>query len=110
MISDHDGTAEKMRKAFNFKDALAIHQAGGCFLHFLTVLQQLSPARDFNDMATALRNQFMQGFMDADLVHVVLNSVPPGDAKAVGAFRTAWQKARDGFSLTIIGSAGTDSV
>ena len=89
LIADHDGTAEQLRKAFGFKDAMLIHQAGGCFLHFLSVLQRMSPANSFNDARDRLMDQFMKGFMDADLLHVLSSSVPPGDIKSVGSFRTA---------------------
>ena len=36
----------------------------------------------------SLRDQFAQGFMDGDLLHVITTSVPPADIKAIGSFRT----------------------
>ena len=87
LIQDHDNTAEQLRKAFNFKEATVIHQAAGCFLHFLSVLQTLAPAAEFEKMRTELLNQFMQGFMDADLCHALSAQVPPGDIKSIASFR-----------------------
>ena len=88
LIGDHDNTAPQMRKPFSLKDATAVHQAGGCFLHFLSVLQRMAPTTLFREAEKSLRDQFSQGFMDGDLLHVITSSVPPGDIKAVGSFRT----------------------
>lgn len=87
LIRDHDNTAPQLRKAFSFKDALAVHQAGGAFLHFLSVLQKMAPAALYTQAEVSLRDQFSQGFMDADLLHVITTGVPPGDIKSVGSFR-----------------------
>lgn len=87
LIRDHDNTAEQLRKAFTFKDALAVHQAAGCLLHFLGLLESMVPSGEFGKMRAELLNQFMQGFMDADLCHVLSAQVPPGDIKSVAAFR-----------------------
>ncbi|CAK9096397.1 FO synthase subunit 1, partial [Durusdinium trenchii] len=102
LIRDHDNTAPQLRKAFSFKDALAVHQAGGAFLHFLSVLQKMAPAALYTQAEVSLRDQFSQGFMDADLLHVITTGVPPGDIKSVGSFRpfvakieTAVQDAED---------------
>ena len=88
LIGDHDNTAPQMRKPFSLKDAMAIHQAGGCFLHFLAILQKMAPATMFKEAEKSLRDQFAQGFMDGDLLHVITTSVPPADIKAIGSFRT----------------------
>ena len=92
LIADHDSTAEQMRKPFTFKDAMSLHQAGGCFLHFLAILKKMSPASSFDDARAKLEDQFMKGFMDADLLHVLSSSVPPADIKSIGSFRTAKPK------------------
>ena len=89
LVSDHDNTAEKMRKAFSFKDAQTIHQAAGAFLHCLAVLEKMAPASSFPEAKGSLMNQFMQGFMDADLLHMLTETVPPSDIKSVSSFRPA---------------------
>ena len=87
LIRDHDNCAEQMRKAFSFKDALEVHQAAGCFLHFISELKKIAPPERFQQARDGLMEQFMQGFMDADLCHVLSSQVPPGDIKSVSAFR-----------------------
>lgn len=89
LVSDHDNTAEKMRKAFSFKDAQMIHQAAGAFLHCLAVMEKMAPAGSFHEAKGNLMNQFTQGFMDADLLHMLSETVPPSDIKCVSSFRPA---------------------
>ena len=38
-------------------------------------------------MATQLKQQFMYGYMDGDIMHVLETEVPPGQLAAVSAFR-----------------------
>ena len=87
LIADHDGKAEGLRKGINFRDALTLHQSAGCFLHFLKVLEKQAPSKIFQESKDHLINQFLSGFMDGDLTHVVASTVPPGDIKSVTSFR-----------------------
>ena len=72
--SDHDATPPPMRKAFTF-------------LHFLSQLQKLSPPAAFEEAEKSLRTQFMLGYMDPDLSHVLESQFPPGDVSSIAAFR-----------------------
>lgn len=87
ILGDWDKTAAPLRKALAYKDAVALHQATGAFLHFVAVLQSSFPAKDFKDASDSLLAQFMEGFLDPDLIHAMSVQVPPGDIRAVGAFR-----------------------
>ena len=87
VIGDFDRMAPGLRKAINFKDAQAVHSAAGCFLHFLRILKQMAPAAFYDECRESLHSQFMQGFLDPDLCHVLTVQVPPGDMKGLSAFR-----------------------
>ncbi|CAK9036023.1 unnamed protein product [Durusdinium trenchii] len=87
ILGDWDKTAAPLRKALAYKDAVALRQATGAFLHFVAVLQSSFPAKDFKDASDSLLAQFMEGFLDPDLIHAMSVQVPPGDIRAVGAFR-----------------------
>ena len=84
----HDATSLPLRKAPTFKEALKIHQACGCFLFFLQKFKAIVPEKELAEMERGLRSQFMSGFLDGDLLHVLEEQVPlSADIKAVGAFR-----------------------
>lgn len=85
--SDHDATPPPMRKAFTFAQGLAKLQVCGAFLHFLSQLQKLSPPAAFEEAEKSLRTQFMLGYMDPDLSHVLESQFPPGDVSSIAAFR-----------------------
>ncbi|CAK9064704.1 FO synthase subunit 1 [Durusdinium trenchii] len=87
LCHDWDSQSEKMRKATSFKDARNVHITTGIFLHMLELLQQKAPASDFQDFEKHLTEIFMCGLMDAELLHIAEQSVPPADLMAVGAFR-----------------------
>ena len=87
MIADHDLTSLALRRPLNFRDACNLHQAAGCFIHFLSILEKMMPAQLFPESKQALESQFMQAFMDGDLLHVISDQVPPGDVESVQAFR-----------------------
>lgn len=88
IIADFDHTAQPLRKALSFRDALSKHQACGGFLHFLKALERIAPASDFQTMKDDLLRQFQYGYLDPDILHSLENQVPPGDIGAVSAFRT----------------------
>ena len=87
LIRDYDNTAPPMRQAVTYKLAVAKHQACGAFLHFLAILQKMSPPSLFEEAKASLEAQFTMGFLDPDLCHILDTQVPPGDIKALGAFR-----------------------
>ena len=84
---EHDTTFVDSRKALSFKDGLKLHQVAGLFLTMLAKLELVAPSRDFPAMRSGLLDQFMHGYLDADLQHVLEQSVPPGDPNSIGGFR-----------------------
>ncbi|CAE7315755.1 unnamed protein product, partial [Symbiodinium sp. CCMP2456] len=93
MNFDYDNTPPTMRKAMcNHCVMLQIQKATG-FLHWLRLLEMEAPAKDYDTMATQLKQQFMYGFMDGDIVHILETEVPPGELAAV-PFASQIQKAQ----------------
>lgn len=88
LIGDFDKCAPAMRKALNYKDGVALHQAAGSFLHFLAMLERQLPPSFFSETRDSLTKQFHLGFLDSDLQHQILTQVPPGDPRSIHAFRT----------------------
>ncbi|CAE7945690.1 unnamed protein product [Symbiodinium sp. KB8] len=87
MSFDYDNTPPTMRKAMcNQCVMLQIQKATG-FLHWLHLLEKEAPSKDYDTMATQLKQQFMYGYMDGDIMHVLETEVPPGQLAAVSAFR-----------------------
>lgn len=86
--SDFDRTPAALRKACNFRDALAKHQCCAMFIHFLNCFQRIAPPAEFNIAKENLQGQFMSGLLDFDLSHAVESQVPPGDISAVAGFRS----------------------
>ena len=76
-----------MRSAWTFRATLPVHQACGLFLHFLFLLQSRVPEEVQVQSKGRLRELFLQGYMDAEIEHVLVNTVPPGDLRNITAFR-----------------------
>ena len=87
LVGDWDNSAPSLRKAWNFKDAIVLHQCTGAFLHFQHLLERGFPAKLWPQAKATLTTQFLQGFMDPDLLHAMSTTVPPGDAKSIGSMR-----------------------
>ena len=85
--TDHDRTPPTLRRSVTEKQAVVKHQACGCFLHFLRIYERLCPSTEYGEAAESLTSQFMSGFLDPDLGHVLEATVPPGDPSSVAAFR-----------------------
>ena len=85
--TDHDRTPPSLRSSVTEKQAIAKHQACACFLHFLNVFERACPPTEYPEAAESLTSQFMSGYLDPDLGHILETSVPPGDLAAVAAFR-----------------------
>ena len=81
------GGSEFDLEAPSFRDTMAKHAACGGFLHFLAELEKIAPAGQFQQMAAHLQHQFEFGYIDADLLHALETSVPPGKLGDVSAFR-----------------------
>lgn len=87
VIGDWDRKPPNQRRPLLYKDGLNLHQASGAFIHYLDTLERGFPAKQFPDVAASLRGQFLEGYLDPDLLHSLNQSVPPGDMKSVGSFR-----------------------
>ena len=75
------------RAATSFKEGMRIHPSCVLFIPMLERLEALAPSKDFQSMKQGLMEQFMHAYLDADLAHVIENSVPPADLSTIGAFR-----------------------
>ena len=84
---DFDQTPDSLRKPCNYKDGVDKHRCCAAFMHYLEILQRMSPPSEFATARDSLREQFLSGLMDLDLLHSVQSQVPPGDIKSVSAFR-----------------------
>ncbi|CAJ1371839.1 unnamed protein product [Effrenium voratum] len=89
---DWDKQAPSMRSAWTFRATLPVHQACGLFLHFLFLLQSRVPEEVQVQSKGRLRELFLQGYMDAEIEHVLVNTVPPGDLRNITAFRDVTSK------------------
>lgn len=90
VILEHDSVHEPLRKALSLPNAIKLHQASGAFLFLLDKLEAMAPAGAFEKMKESLFQQFRSGMMDADLQHVLENSVPANaELTSVTAFRHA---------------------
>ena len=78
-----------MRKSPSLREAVSLHQSCALFLHFLKILEVSLPSSEFPAAKEKLNASFLLGVLDADLITIGENAVPPGDIKAIGAFRTA---------------------
>lgn len=87
VIGDWDKKPANQRKPLLYKDAINLHQASGAFIHYHDALERGFPAKAFPDASTSLRAQFLEGYLDPDLLHSLNTSVPPGDMKSIGSFR-----------------------
>ena len=84
---EHDTNFPEQRKPLTFAQASKLHQCCGLFLYFLARLRDIAPSKDFGNMETSLLDQFMHGYLDGDLAHVLESMVPPGDLAAIASFR-----------------------
>lgn len=89
LCSDWDNLAAGMRKCWTYKDAVLLHTACGMFLHMDNLLRAKAPASEYNAASGKLLEQFMCGIMDAELIHVAENGVPPGNIQDVSYFRSS---------------------
>ena len=77
----------RFSQAATHKEAMQKHVCAGLFLHFVGQLKLHASPSAFEHMLKHLKHQFLLGLMDADLLHVCENQVPPATLNDVGAFR-----------------------
>lgn len=100
IINTFDTTAEQLRSALTYKDAVKLHQSCGALLFFMDKLEKIAAGSDFPEMRRGLMAQFMSGFLDCDLVVTLEETIPnTADIVNVKAFRR-------GYSATFVFFAG----
>ena len=87
MCSDWDKMHPGMRKPWNVKDTTHIHALCGGYIHFKLLLKSKLPETEFKEVIARLDEQFLLGFLDADLDHALQSTVPPGCLSSVGFLR-----------------------
>ena len=76
-----------IKKPFTVKECYVLHSCCGMFLHFIGQLEISLPGSAFPAAREKRLSQFLMGGLDSELQCAAETSVPPGDLKAVGAFR-----------------------
>lgn len=76
-----------MRKALPLKEAISLRQSCAMMVHFIQRLEVTIPSADFPAAKQRLMASFSLGVLDPELLSAAETSVPPGDLKAIGAFR-----------------------
>ncbi len=87
LCSDWDKMHAGMRRPWNVKDTTHIHALCGGYIHFKLLLQSKLAATEYQEAIARLDEQFLLGFLDADLDHALQNTVPPGNLSSVGFLR-----------------------
>ncbi|CAK9056461.1 Hypothetical protein (Fragment) [Durusdinium trenchii] len=78
MILDWDKLPPSLRKPWNVKDTTTLHSACAGYLHFMSVLQRKIPKADYDSSAAGLREQFLSGFLDVEILQTLESSAPKG--------------------------------
>ncbi|CAL1167352.1 unnamed protein product [Cladocopium goreaui] len=86
MCSDWDkqGTS---RKAWSSKELVPLHVSCGGFLAFMRSLKDKIAPGEYSKHEQSLKDQFMVGALDPEIVHVLQTTVPPASLEAVSFLR-----------------------
>lgn len=84
---DWDRLSREHKKPWTLKDATNVHIAAGSFIHFQNGLKAHIPKADFDAAATDLKNQFLSGFLDAELSLLVAKGLPSMELRDVSFLR-----------------------
>ena len=76
-----------MRKAWVYRDVVALHAVCGGFLHFTSLLRSKLPVVDFEKYYPSMLEQFTLGFLDPDIMHALETTAPPSTMSSVGFLR-----------------------
>ena len=87
MVADWDKVPSGMRKPWNARDVQNLHAVTGGFLHFTNLLKQKIPTSEYDKSIGEIEEQFMSGFLDVDIAHVLETVPPPGQLEDVGFLR-----------------------
>ena len=75
------------RKSYGSKELIPLHMACGGFLAFMRALKEKIPSAEFEKHDASLRQQFMTGALDPEILHALRVSVPPASLEAVNFLR-----------------------
>lgn len=89
MVKDWDRLSVK--KPWGVKETTYLHSMCGAFLHFECLFQQKVSSQEFAAHSRSFRDNFMMGFIDADLEHALSTTVPPGNLSCIGFLRIAFK-------------------
>lgn len=89
MCRDWDKLPPTMRKAWVLKDVLNLHTCCGAFLTLIDQLQSRIPEKDYQAALPSIQEQFLLGYLDPEILHVVETTVPPANLTQVSFLRTA---------------------
>lgn len=84
---DWDRQPPEYRKQWTVKDAVLLHSVTGAFLHFRNGLKSHIPKADYDAALPNLDSQFLSGYIDAELSHLVSTSVPTMQLRDVAFLR-----------------------
>lgn len=87
MCKDWDKLAVNMRKGWNYRDTNILHSACGGYLYFMKLLHEKIPSAEFAKVEPGLKDQFMLGFLDPDIVHALETTAPPAPLDSVSFLR-----------------------
>ena len=83
LTGDWDRQPVELRKTWSLKDAQSLHGACGFFLHVMGELESQVARSDFDDCKDAILSQFMTGFSDPEIDHLLQTTVPPVELRDI---------------------------
>eukprot|EP00435_Cladocopium_sp_Y103_P050415 s350_g15.t1 len=108
MCSDFDRMPLGARRPWNFKDTVNLHILCGGFLHFKGLLQRKLSAQEFDETVPKLDDQFLMGFLDADIDHALQSCVPPGELGKGQTYVKTWMQKN--FNIVLLANSQLSNI
>lgn len=89
-----DWDRSSVRKPWGVKETTHLHSMCGAFIHFRSMFEAKVSSEEYAKHSQSLHSNFLQGFLDADLEHGLLTTVPPGDVTNIGFLRSFYDCSR----------------
>lgn len=86
MKADWDRSNSK--KPWAVKETTQLHILCGGFIHYMAQFQAKVSECEYEQHRESLRKSFLNGFLDTDLDHGLVSSVPPGDLGCITMMRS----------------------
>ncbi|CAK9076667.1 unnamed protein product [Durusdinium trenchii] len=96
-----DWDRSSVRKPWGVKETTHLHSMCGAFIHFRSMFEAKVSSEEYAKHSQSLHSNFLQGFLDADLEHGLLTTVPPGDVTNIGFLRTIVQDSEKRIALEL---------